>query len=317
MGQKDHDLSEEEREKFQEFQKSEFNSNEKIDLEVVLDFISSASDSEIVKIKNQIAIKEDGFEPEKPEISEEEVEEVFNENTEEVQSETEVEEKSQNKEDLGKENSQRDEILEVKEETDETKESFEKEELILEDDNSEQITSDEIELSEEVNSEFDESFKETENKTEEFEMSEELEIVDDSEDEYQIEDVEVSNVSSKSIDSDDEPILFSVVHDELMELFNDGKIALLKEKFDFPSLGERETLAFGIYNADFSQTKEQTHWFVQHLKQFSRLKECKMLLSEEGEKDLILEVGDTHAILLSFKTTNLINEEFTFNREWN
>ena len=301
-GQRDHDLSEEEREKFQEFQKSEFNSNDKIDLEIVLDFISSASDSEIVKIKNQIAIKEDNYEPDSPEITKEEVEKVFNkeEDKDEIIEES-LNETNSEEEDLAEEKKELKELDETLEEEKEETIEILKEESVLDDEDLENITSDEIELSEKVKSEFDED----------------LEIVDDADDEYEIEDVEVSNVSSKSIDSDDEPILFSVVHDELMELFNDGQIVLLKEKFDFPSLGERDTLAFGIYNTDFSQTKEQTHWFVQHLKQFSRLKECKMLLSEEGEKDLILEVGDKHAILLSFKTTNLVNEQFTFNREWN
>ncbi|MFP4402044.1 MAG: hypothetical protein ACLFPL_02335 [Candidatus Nanoarchaeia archaeon] len=125
------------------------------------------------------------------------------------------------------------------------------------------------------------------------------------------------NNNDNSTNSDIDPPLFSVIHDELMELFEDGTVVLLKEEFTFPSIGNRETLAFGIYNSSLSNIKDQTHWFVQKLKQFSRLKECKMLLSEEYEKDLILEINEKHAILLCFKTSNLIQDEFIFNRKWN
>lgn len=117
--------------------------------------------------------------------------------------------------------------------------------------------------------------------------------------------------------SNENPTLFSVIHDELMELFDSGNIVLLKEKFTFPTLGQRETLAFGIYNSNLSNISDQTHWFIQKLKQFSRLKECKMLLSEENQKDLILEVNSQCAVLLSFKTTELVRGgNFEFNRKW-
>lgn len=117
--------------------------------------------------------------------------------------------------------------------------------------------------------------------------------------------------------SNQNPTLFSVIHDELMELFDGGNVVLLKEKFTFPTLGQRETLAFGIYNSNLSNISDQTHWFIQKLKQFSRLKECKMLLSEENQKDLILEVNSQCAVLLSFKTTELIQgDNFDFNRKW-
>ena len=144
-------------------------------------------------------------------------------------------------------------------------------------------------------------------------------------DEYvEIGDVNISNMKPKNNDtfldeddsSHDDPALFSVIHDELMELFEDGQVILLKEEFSFPSLGVRDTLAFGIFNNSISQISEQTHWFIQHLKQFSRLKECKMLLSEENEKDLILDINDKYAILICFKTSNLVKEEFVFNRKW-
>lgn len=133
------------------------------------------------------------------------------------------------------------------------------------------------------------------------------------EDEVQIFNSQGEENSTKEVD----PALFSVVHDELMELFEEGKIILLKQKFTFPTIGERETLAFGVYNSNLSNIKDQTHWFIQKLKQFSRLKECKMLLSEEDQKDLILEVNEDHAVLLSFKTTNKIENSFEFNTKWN
>lgn len=137
---------------------------------------------------------------------------------------------------------------------------------------------------------------------------------DENEDEVQIFNSNQEHVnSSQEVD----PALFSVVHDELMELFEDGEVVLLKQKFTFPTIGERETLAFGVYNTNISNLKDQTHWFIQKLKQFSRLKECKMLLSEENEKDLILEVNDEFAILLSFKTTAKIEDSFEFNTKWN
>lgn len=132
-------------------------------------------------------------------------------------------------------------------------------------------------------------------------------------------DVEVSiNQKDKEKGSNEEndPALFSVVHDELMELFESGSIVLTKKNFIFPSIGEKKTLAFGIYNTQIPSTKDQTHWFIQNLKKFSRLKECKMLLSQEDEKDLILEVKESHAIMLSFKTSNNVGEEFIFNTKW-
>ena len=138
----------------------------------------------------------------------------------------------------------------------------------------------------------------------------------------EIDDVSVSNLKSKDeystqqSSSYDDPALFSVIHDELMEIFEDGQVILLKEEFSFPSLGVRDTLAFGVFNNSLSQLSDQTHWFIQRLKQFSRLKECKMLLSEENEKDLILEVNEKYAILICFKTSNLVKEEFVFNRKW-
>ncbi|MFT4244819.1 MAG: hypothetical protein ACMXYB_05190 [Candidatus Woesearchaeota archaeon] len=135
--------------------------------------------------------------------------------------------------------------------------------------------------------------------------------------------VEIDEISvSKALPRDqeqtskDDPTLFSIIHDELMEVFEEGRIILLKEEFSFPSIGSRETLAFGIFNSDYSKISDQTHWFIQNLKRFSRLKECKMLLSEENEKDLILEVNDKYAILISFKTSNLVKNSFEFNRKW-
>lgn len=133
------------------------------------------------------------------------------------------------------------------------------------------------------------------------------------EDEVQVFNSQGEEDSSQEID----PALFSVVHDELMELFEEGNVILLKQKFSFPTIGERETLAFGVSNPNLSNIKDQTHWFIQKLKQFSRLKECKMLLSEEDQKDLILEVNEDYAVLLSFKTTNKIDNSFEFNTKWN
>ena len=130
------------------------------------------------------------------------------------------------------------------------------------------------------------------------------------------EDLDITSLAKTDEKRSDDPTLFSVVHDELMELFKEGQIVLLKEEFEFPTIGKKDTLAFGIFNSEIDDIKDQTHWFVQRLKQFSRLKECKMLLSEENEKDLILEVGDNHAILLCFKANNLISTEFEFNRKW-
>lgn len=294
-GVRDDELDENEREQFQEFQKNELENISKLDIDLILNFISKyANESDLVKIKNAVAVKEDGIEEIEDKISKDEVNEVFNESTEE----TKLEKSSEN------------EVVE------ENLEHLNEEEIVVD---AEEL--DDLDESTEIDTNLDE--EESINDDKEKEIDSELDL-DESDEEYvdlgdDFEESEVSSVNSEESDDEsfDDPTLFSVIHDELMELFKEGQVVLLKEEFDFPTLGKRDTLAFGIFNSEISDQKEQTHWFVQNLKQFSRLKECKMLLSEENEKDLILEAGDKHAVLLCFKTNNLVKDEFVFNRKWN
>ncbi len=265
-GVRDDELNEDEREQFQEFQRNGLENVSTLDIDLVLNYIQNyASNNDLAKIQNAIAIKEDGVDEIPDKITQEEVSETLSES----------------------------DTVEVSND--------------LEEVDSQDII--ELDDSDEINERVDEESKK--------EIDSELELEDSSDDEEYV-DLDGDEYSDDlEEDSFDDPTLFSVVHDELMELFKEGQIILLKEEFRFPTLGKRETLAFGIFNSEVSDIKEQTHWFVQNLKQFSRLKECKMLLSEDNEKDLILEVGDKHAILLCFKTNNLIGNEFEFNRKWN
>ena len=310
-------LTKREKERFEEYSMNNFSFS--VNLDKAIAFVESATHSEIVKLKNAIARVEDEREGNYGENeltsdevsitkdvedeldSDESLEEKVEENV--VKREERVEETE--KIEQGDELKSKEEVkLESKEEV---KENKEKVEIIKEEkaDNEHPIEKDDF------------TVVSSDNSGEDMKDNEISQYNDNYDEEFEIEDIEMSSLRSKSLDDEDEPILFSIVHDELMELFSEGKVVLLKEEFIFPSIGKKETLAFGIYNSSYSQLKEQIHWFVSNLKQFSRLKECKMLLSEDFEKDLILDVSDRYAILISFKTTNLISSTFEFNKKWN
>ncbi|MCH8519848.1 MAG: hypothetical protein LAT82_03790 [Nanoarchaeota archaeon] len=273
----------------------------KFDLEEVLKYISTLNSSQLVKVKNKIAQVEDDIQRG-----------VVNTN-----SSIESKESFDEEEDFQYNSKEFEESENFKSSNDDNSAYSN-----LDDDDFEVVDESSIYGLEENKNE-DAKNNDSDDKVN---SKENLIVTHDNEDDdefVEINDVNVSKLKSNDNLNDgeddssyDDPALFSVIHDELMELFEDGQVILLKEEFTFPSLGSRDTLAFGIFNNSLSQISEQTHWFIQHLKQFSRLKECKMLLSEENEKDLILDVNDKYAILICFKTSNLVKEEFVFNRKW-
>ena len=288
------ELTEEEMKQYEEFHKTDNESyqlsdeseiiSSNLELDEVLRYVLTLSSSELVKLKNQIAQREDdisrGVSSSMSSTHNQVVSENLNDN-------------STQEEDVYVDNS-------LDEKDNISTNTYQEDEDLIEFTDEDELSN----LNDEENTQKNE--REDAQEVEEF---------------VEIDEISVSKASSQNQDEEDEtskddPTLFSIIHDELMELFEEGQIILLKEEFSFPSLGSRETLAFGIFNSDYSKISDQTHWFIQNLKRFSRLKECKMLLSEENEKDLILEVNDKYAVLISFKTSNLVKDNFEFNRKW-
>lgn len=85
-----------------------------------------------------------------------------------------------------------------------------------------------------------------------------------------------------------------------------SQIEVIKNKKTF-HIGIRDKNSFDKQNT----TQDENQWFIKGIKQLENLKEFKIIRSEEGIKDLLLERGD-YAILLSFKATNILSSKDSF-----
>ena len=107
--------------------------------------------------------------------------------------------------------------------------------------------------------------------------------------------------------------------DKLKELFGEDNIFVnVQENSAIESLKDKKVLHIGLrqkyaFGLDSTTPQEENKWFITTIKQLDDLKNFKMLRSEEGIKDLVWDRGD-FAILLSFRSTNLLNSvnEFDF-----
>lgn len=107
--------------------------------------------------------------------------------------------------------------------------------------------------------------------------------------------------------------------DKLKELFGEDNIFVnVQENSSIESLKDKKVLHIGLrqkyaFGLDSTSPQEENKWFITTIKQLDDLKNFKMLRSEEGIKDLVWDRGD-FAILLSFRSTNLLNSvnEFDF-----
>lgn len=77
-------------------------------------------------------------------------------------------------------------------------------------------------------------------------------------------------------------------------------------------IGKKDLFQIGIYKSesfmDNISIEEQNTWFITQIKQLEELKNFKVLNSKEGVKDLIWEKDKNHAIIISFKATQFLNE---------
>lgn len=107
--------------------------------------------------------------------------------------------------------------------------------------------------------------------------------------------------------------------DKLKDLFGEDNFFVnIEEKSEIESLKGKKILHIGLrqkyaFGLDTTTPQEENKWFISTIKQLDDLKNFKMLRSEEGIKDLVWDRGD-FAILLSFRSTNLLNSvnEFDF-----
>lgn len=107
--------------------------------------------------------------------------------------------------------------------------------------------------------------------------------------------------------------------DKLKDLFGEDNIFVnVEENSEIESLKNKKILHIGLrqkyaFGVDTTTPQEENKWFISTIKQLDDLKNFKMLRSEEGIKDLVWDRGD-FAILLSFRSTNLLNSvhEFDF-----
>lgn len=77
-------------------------------------------------------------------------------------------------------------------------------------------------------------------------------------------------------------------------------------------IGKKDILQIGVFKSEsFTEDiniDEQSSWFISQIKQLEELKNFKILNSKEGIKDLIWDKDKNHAIIISFKVTQFLNE---------
>lgn len=80
----------------------------------------------------------------------------------------------------------------------------------------------------------------------------------------------------------------------------------------FAGLGKRDIYQIGIFKSEAFDSnesiEEQNSWFISQIKQLEELKNFKVLNSKDGLKDLIWDVDGKNAIIISFKSVQLLNE---------
>ena len=138
--------------------------------------------------------------------------------------------------------------------------------------------------------------KSKENKIEESEKSEEYK------------EVEIDSIKNKA-----EPIL-----EKIKNIFGEENVFFDEDKKStYENLNYRNLYYIGIRKKDeFKNPKshwaEENSWFVKNIKKLEELKQFKVLESKEGLKDLLFDIDSENSIILSFKTTDKLKDESSF-----
>ena len=162
------------------------------------------------------------------------------------------------------------------------------------------------------------------------------EIVDDLEHEEDYESDDVGDESEESagefvevvdVDEDKEKNELRVsdegfdekVYEEIVKIFGEENVFYTRENnTNLDVLKDKNILHIGIRKLDAfdeeSSVSDENSWFVSNIKNLSVLKEFKMIRSQEGIKDLMCEIDESSAVVISYRSISLLDdrEDFDF-----